>query len=153
MTPKEVEYTGLINGPGFPCIKMSREDSIYFAFHQVQTDWPKAGKAWDILLSMLCLANGCFGPSHISFYVKGAIRANQPTHSFLVGCLNQWLGRFLGITGWNLSVCKSNRLYVDILRFSFIKFGLFYKILSSDWYVFCNLELQPVISQTQPVHL
>ena len=35
----------------------------------------------------------------------------------------QWSGRFLGITGWDPSVCKSNRLHVDILRFSFIKLG------------------------------
>ena len=36
---------------------------------------------------------------------------------------NQWSGRFLGITGWDLSVCNSNRLHVDILRFSFTKLG------------------------------
>ena len=34
-----------------------------------------------------------------------------------------WSGRFLGITGWHPSACKSNRLHVDILRFSFIKLG------------------------------
>ena len=33
---------------------------------------------------------------------------------------DQWSGRFLGITGWNPSVCKSNRLHVHILRFSFV---------------------------------
>ena len=34
----------------------------------------------------------------------------------------QWLGIFLGIiTGWDPSVCKSNRLHVDILQISFIK--------------------------------
>ena len=27
------------------------------------------------------------------------------------------------IIGWDPSVCKSNRLHVDILRFSFIKLG------------------------------
>ena len=37
--------------------------------------------------------------------------------------LYQWPGRFLGITGWGLSVCKSNRLHVHILRISFIKLG------------------------------
>ena len=39
----------------------------------------------------------------------------------------QLLGRFLGIklrlTGWDPSVCKSNRLHVDILRFSFVELG------------------------------
>ena len=29
------------------------------------------------------------------------------------------IGRFLGTTGWDPSVCKSNRLYIDIPRFSF----------------------------------
>ena len=32
-----------------------------------------------------------------------------------------WLGRFWGISGWDPSVCKSNWLHVDILRFSLIK--------------------------------
>ena len=37
--------------------------------------------------------------------------------------VDQWSGRFSGITGWYPSVCKSNWLYVDILRFSFIDLG------------------------------
>ena len=35
----------------------------------------------------------------------------------------QWSGRFLVITSWDPSVCKSNQLHVDILWFSFIKLG------------------------------
>ena len=42
----------------------------------------------------------------------------------------QWSGRFLGITGWDLGVCKSNRLHVHILWFSFIKIGI-YSMISS----------------------
>ena len=38
------------------------------------------------------------------------------------------IGNFLGITGWDTSVCKSNRLYADILRFSFIKLGYILQI-------------------------
>ena len=39
-------------------------------------------------------------------------------------CVKQWSGRFLGImTGWDTSVCKSYRLHVAIIRFSFIKLG------------------------------
>ena len=34
-------------------------------------------------------------------------------------------GIFLIIIGWNPSVCKSNWLHVNILRFSFIKLGLY----------------------------
>ena len=41
----------------------------------------------------------------------------------LVKGLEQWSGGFLGIIGWDPSVCKSNRLHIDILRFSFIKLG------------------------------
>ena len=37
--------------------------------------------------------------------------------------LGQRSGRVLGTTGWDPSVCKSNRLHVDILRFSFMKLG------------------------------
>ena len=33
------------------------------------------------------------------------------------------IGRFSGISGWDPSACKSNRLHVHILRFSFIKLG------------------------------
>ena len=33
---------------------------------------------------------------------------------------NQWSGRFLGIIGWDPSVCKANRLHVDILQCSFV---------------------------------
>ena len=45
--------------------------------------------------------------------------------------LNQWSGRLLSITGWDPSVCKSNWLHLDILRFSFIKLGYIYSINSS----------------------
>ena len=41
---------------------------------------------------------------------------------------NPWLGRFLGITGWDPCVCKSNRLHVDILWFSFTKLGYILQI-------------------------
>jgi hypothetical protein len=33
------------------------------------------------------------------------------------------IGEFLGIIGSDAGVCKSDRLHVDILRFSFIKLG------------------------------
>ena len=39
----------------------------------------------------------------------------------LLSRVHQWLGRFLGIIGWDPEVCKSNWLHVDSLRFSFIK--------------------------------
>ena len=43
-------------------------------------------------------------------------------HGSLGWCVRQWSGRFLGIIiGWDPSVCKSNGLQVDILRFSLIK--------------------------------
>ena len=44
------------------------------------------------------------------------------THLDSVDSSKQWSGIFLGIIGWDPSVCKSNRLHVDILRFSFIGF-------------------------------
>ncbi len=47
---------------------------------------------------------------------------------------NQWLGRFLGIIGWDPSVCKSNRLHVHILRFSFIRLG-YILYISLKWSV------------------
>ena len=44
-------------------------------------------------------------------------------HGFSEVSSRKWSGRFLGIIGWDPSVCKSNWLHVDILRFSFIKLG------------------------------
>ena len=41
----------------------------------------------------------------------------------LLVSVGQWSGRFLGIIGQDPSVCKSDRLHVDILRFSFTKLG------------------------------
>ena len=41
----------------------------------------------------------------------------------IAGCPEQWLGRFSDIIGWDPSVCKSNRLHIDILRFSFLILG------------------------------
>ena len=49
------------------------------------------------------------------------------SHNFMVtalgSCVKQGSGRFLGITGQDPSVCKSNRLHIDILWFSFTKLG------------------------------
>ena len=43
----------------------------------------------------------------------------------------QWSRRFLVIIGWNPRFCKSNRLYVHILQFSFLKKIGVYSINSS----------------------
>ena len=37
--------------------------------------------------------------------------------------MNNDMGEILDIIGWDPSVCKSNRLHVDILRVFFIKLG------------------------------
>ena len=42
--------------------------------------------------------------------------------------IDQWSGRFLGITGWDPNVWKPNRLHVDILRFSFVELGYILQI-------------------------
>ena len=56
---------------------------------------------------------------------RGSIQNNIPTcwGWFFLNGLHQWSGRFLGIIGWDPSVCKSNRSHVDILWFSFVKLG------------------------------
>ena len=48
--------------------------------------------------------------------------------------LYQWLGRFLGIIGWDPSVCKSDLLHVDILWIFFIILGYILWILL-EWSV------------------
>ena len=40
-------------------------------------------------------------------------------------CLRAVFREILAITGWNPSVYKSNRLHVHILRFSFVKLGVY----------------------------
>ena len=61
--------------------------------------------------------------------------------------------RFLDKTGWYPSVSKFNRLHVDIFQFlsslNYIYAIDFSKMIG----VSRSLELQPVISQTLPVHL
>ena len=37
--------------------------------------------------------------------------------------------------------------------FSLLVWGIFHRFFQNDWYFFWSLELQPVISQTGPVHL
>ena len=77
---------------------------------------------------------------YVLFYVKERIDK----------CSYQWSGRFLDIIGWDSSVCKSNRLHVDILPFSFTKLGVYSINSFKTIDIFSNnLELQPVISQTQ----
>ena len=61
-----------------------------------------------------------WGPGHI--WLHATLEGPWPHYMILEVCCDQWSGRFLGIiTGWDPSVCKSNRSHVDILRFSFIE--------------------------------
>ena len=53
----------------------------------------------------------------------GLLHWPQNWQHLVCSTLDQWSGRFLGIIGWDPSVCKSNRLHVDILQFSCIKLG------------------------------
>ena len=51
----------------------------------------------------------------------------------------QWSGRFLGLLICrDPSVCKFNRLHVDILRFSFNKSGYSLKIPLKRWVIFLH---------------
>ena len=38
------------------------------------------------------------------------------------------MGEIFGMMGWDPSVCKSSRLHVDILRFSFVELGYILRI-------------------------
>jgi len=66
---------------------------------------------------------------------------------------HECLEKFLGIIGWDPIVCKSNRLHVDILQFSLLNWGIFYKFLQNDRQFSCSFEIQPVIFQSQPTDL
>ena len=70
---------------------------------------------WGIWIHAFCINVSTLFTLQWSWY-KVVVSMNQL-------CLHQWSERFLGITGWDPSVCKSNRLHVHILRFSFIKLG------------------------------
>ena len=94
--------------------------------HQVQkgTSWPWNNNHLPRTNKIICT---WVGQTFILFghYFNAFCRSD---HICLSPCTmngeNQWSGRFLGIiTGWDPCVCKSNWLHVDILRFSFTKFG------------------------------
>ena len=92
----------------------------------------------DDALRLLCLVTGIlyWGLQAMSSYLiwgcalKGYFEGHWRLQSWTLTHA-QWSGRFLGIiTGWDPSVCKSNRFHVDILRFSFVKLGIkFYQLL------------------------
>ena len=74
------------------------------------------------------------GPGPWPFYTTVEVCLRQPWGTFLLGShdvmvtalgsrVKHWSGRFLGIIGWDPSVCKFNHLHVDILRYFFIKLG------------------------------
>ena len=68
-------------------------------------------------------------PRKLDYSALGACKRHhhhqqQQQHSFLeVAVPTRDGGDFLGIIGSDPSVCNSHRLHVDILRFSFVKFG------------------------------
>ena len=79
---------------------------------------------WHIMLLSL------FIPPYVLSLSLSIIMGMTPTQLLTIISLThtqrQWSGRFLGITGWNPSDYKSNRLHVHILRFSFVKLGVYY---------------------------
>jgi hypothetical protein len=80
----------------------------------------------------------------------------EPVHPLVPRSLPRSLpGKFLGIVGQETSDSKSNRLHVDVFWFCFHSFGVYSCIDSSKMINNSaeSLELQLIISQTQPVHL
>ena len=61
-------------------------------------------------------------------YVNSVLAPFLCTFLCDICCPVQWSGRFLGITSSDPSVCNSNRLHVDIVRFSCIKLGYILQI-------------------------
>ena len=93
-----------------------RQFCVETPWFRISLDLPReTACAWEFRLhdihAMRCRAtNDSFdrlSPPHFPFHVS----------------VQHWSERFLGITGWDPSVCKSNRLHGDILRFSFINLG------------------------------
>ena len=94
-------------------------------------------------------------PSH-SRSIRAILAVETPNGSHRGQVIGS--GRFLGVFGWDPSVCKSNRLHVDVLRFFLFSFFFLYGIrvcsinCSTTVGDFsCSLELRPIISQTRPV--
>jgi hypothetical protein len=75
---------------------------------------------WPVQMNGNKFATGWILGKPVEVVMKGQILAQKLSSKSLP---NQWSGRFLGTIGWDPSVRKSNRLHVDILRFSFIKLG------------------------------
>ena len=71
--------------------------------------------------TVVCTLAG--NPSPGANHIYGTVRLHLRLELCEKRWANQWSGRILGIIGWDLSVCKSNRFHVDILRFSSLKLG------------------------------
>jgi hypothetical protein len=64
--------------------------------------------------------NVTFFSSCPTFTLVGPTDRYSRIYYTLSASWSQWSGRLLGIISWDPSVCKSNRLHVDILRFIYI---------------------------------
>ena len=86
---------------------------------------PKTMSNWALAKGSLTLrSNASLGIIEVYMGETRTI-TKSPSYNMLNSYrLGQWPGRFLGIiVGWDPSVCKSNRLHVDILWFPFIELG------------------------------
>ena len=95
---------------------------------------PRMGDTWRSLIGHRLLKHSVWmwaalGLPHLSGCEGNLCQASQQIRVELLDkCHKQWSGRFLGITGWYPRVCKSNRLHVHIVRFSFIEMGYILQI-------------------------
>ena len=93
---------------------------------EVMSVYRKSCKPFSTLMSEYCIIEEEHRKSHYSSSRNGK-------KGYLGTFLHrgkQWSRRFLGMIVWDPSVCKSNRLHIDILQFSFIRLGgIFYKFL------------------------
>jgi hypothetical protein len=87
--------------------------------HHMYRGWWWGKPSWDSGPRIISTPRMCISPRSFNFFEK----VSSGYH-----CHHQWLGRFLGIIGWDPSVCKSNRWHVDIHRFFLIKLGYILQI-------------------------
>ena len=90
--------------------------------------WWVDPRLWNLLSTCLKNLPGCQLPRVLWRWLDGLLSQKNEDQTW------PWIsdrGDFWAyIIGWHPSVCKSNRLHVDILRFPIIKLG--YKILEND---------------------
>ena len=151
-TPTSLQRTNYLNPKTiwYPVLDESNMmKSVYFTIHP-----SKKYSSLKWLPVEIQFLVKCTGFTSSTFPIQPDFSQNQPA-AIALNPGNIRLGRILGTIGQKSS-CFQVQLFTccDQLVFLLLIWGIFHRFLWNDQYISRSLdELQPVVSQTQPVHL